>query len=215
MIESATGLILRTRLLTETSLIVHWLTPDFGRISTVAKGARRPKSLFLGKLDLFYIAAFSFSRSRRSDLHVLREVMLRELHAPIREDLLRLHQATYAAAAIEQTTEIETPMSPIYMLMADFLIHLCRQPATARTVFAFELKLLHHLGLEPDLGNARLSAGAKKISQVLGHGDWQTVGRLKPTTVQLVEIREFLHGFLIYHLGSLPKGRTAALGDRV
>ena len=34
-------MILRTRPLTETSLIVHWLTRDFGRISTVAKGARR------------------------------------------------------------------------------------------------------------------------------------------------------------------------------
>ena len=39
MIESATGLILRTRRLTETSLIIHWLTPDLGRIATVAKGA--------------------------------------------------------------------------------------------------------------------------------------------------------------------------------
>ena len=34
MTESATGLILRTRLLTESSLIVNWLTPEFGRLST-------------------------------------------------------------------------------------------------------------------------------------------------------------------------------------
>ena len=78
MIQSATGLILRTRPLTETSLIVHWLTPDFGRMATVAKGARRAKSPFLGRLDLFYLADFSFSRSRRSDLHALREVSLRD-----------------------------------------------------------------------------------------------------------------------------------------
>ena len=82
MIQSATGMILRTRPLTETSLILHWLTPDFGRIATVAKGARRPKSPFLGKLDVFYLADFSFSRSRRSDLHALREVSLRELTPP-------------------------------------------------------------------------------------------------------------------------------------
>ena len=69
MIETATGIILRTRPLTETSLIVHWLTPDFGRLATVAKGARRPKSPFAGQLDLFYAADFSFSRSRSSDLH--------------------------------------------------------------------------------------------------------------------------------------------------
>ena len=65
MIETASGLVLRTRPLTETSLIVHWLTPQSGRIATVAKGARRPKSPFRGKLDLFYLADFSFVRSRR------------------------------------------------------------------------------------------------------------------------------------------------------
>ena len=67
MDERATGIILRTRLLTDTSLIVHWLTPDLGRLATVAKGARRPKSPFRGKLDLFYEADFSFARSRRSE----------------------------------------------------------------------------------------------------------------------------------------------------
>ena len=67
MDERAEGLILRTRPLTDTSLIVQWLTPALGRISTVAKGARRPKSLFTGKLDLYYEAAFSFQRSRRSE----------------------------------------------------------------------------------------------------------------------------------------------------
>ena len=117
MIQSATGLILRTRPLTETSLIVHWLTPDFGRIATVAKGARRPKSPFLGKLDLFYVADFSFSRSRRSDLHTLREVGLRELHAALRQNLAGLRQATYATAFIEQATETETPLPAVYNLM--------------------------------------------------------------------------------------------------
>src|SRR5471032_2570476 len=107
MIESTRGIILRTRPLTETSLIVHWLTPDFGRIATVAKGARRHKSPFLGKLDLFYLADFSFRRSRSSDLHNLREVKLHETHGAIREDILKLQQAAYAANFIAQATETE------------------------------------------------------------------------------------------------------------
>ena len=114
MICSATGLILRTRPLTETSLIVNWLTPNFGRISTVAKGARRPKSPFRGKLDLFYLADLSFSRSRRSDLHTLREVSLRETHSSLRQDLGQLRQASYCAALIEQTTETETPLPAVF-----------------------------------------------------------------------------------------------------
>src|SRR5918996_3333774 len=100
MDERATGIILRTRPLTETSLIVQWLTPDAGRIATVAKGARRPKSPFRGKLDLFYEADFSFARSRKSELHTLREVVLRETHSELREDLGWIQQASYAAAFI-------------------------------------------------------------------------------------------------------------------
>src|SRR6266404_7478588 len=101
MIETAAGVVLRTRPLTETSLIVQWLTPTLGRIATVAKGARRPKSSFRGKLDLFYLADFSFSRSRRSELHTLSEVSLRETHEALRRDYDYLSQASYCAALIE------------------------------------------------------------------------------------------------------------------
>ena len=162
MIQSATGLILRTRPLTETSLIVHWLTPDFGRIATVAKGAQRPKSPFLGKLDLFYVADFSFSRSRRSDLHVLREVSLRELHPALRENLARLRQATYAMSLVEQVTETETPLPAVYDLMLSLLKYLCEEPARPQIVFAFELRLLHELGLEPDWEKDGTFRGSKK-----------------------------------------------------
>src|SRR2546427_1358320 len=124
MIETASGVVLRTRPLTETSVIVHWLTPALGRLATVAKGARRPKSPFRGKIDLFYLADFSFTRSRRSELHSLREVGLRETHQALRQELAYLEQASYCAALIEQTTETETPLPVIFELMSGFLIAL-------------------------------------------------------------------------------------------
>ena len=47
---------------------------DFAaEVATVAKGARRNKSVYRGKLDLFYTAEFSFYRSRRSELCPLLE----------------------------------------------------------------------------------------------------------------------------------------------
>jgi DNA repair protein RecO (recombination protein O) len=213
MIETATGLILRTRPLTETSLIVHWLTPDFGRIATVAKGARRPKSPFLGKLDLFYEADFSFSRSRRSDLHILREVSLREMHGAIREDIGKLRQAAYAAAFIELATETETPLPAVFELLRGFLDCLCRQQPAAQLVFAFELKLLRELGLNPDLRKTNLTAGAKQIVHAFLKCGWQACLRLKLARAQTVELRQFLHGFAIFHLGRLAAGRVAALAE--
>ena len=210
-IESATGIVLRTRLLTETSLIIHWLTPDLGRLATVAKGARRPKSPFAGKLDLFYTADFSFSRSRQSDLHTLREVSLRETHGAIREDLGKLQQAAYAAAFIETATETESPLPEIFALTQGFLTTLCSQAPLLQNVFALELKLLRELGLEPDTAETRLAPGTVKIVGTLLDGDWAACARLKLSTTQTEELSRWLHGFLIFHLGRLPRGRAAVL----
>ena len=207
MVERTQGLILRTRPLTETSLIVQWLTPDAGRIATVAKGARRPRSPFRGKLDLFYLADFSFARSRRSDLHTLREVVLRDTHSALREELGYLRQASYCAALIEQTTETETPLAAIFKLMTEFLNHLSARPPQATMTFTFEIKLLVELGLEPDLTKSKLTPGAKRIVSSLATQDWPAVLRLKLSEAQEAELRQFLHGFLIFHLGRIPKGR--------
>ncbi len=212
MIESAAGLVLRTRPLTETSLIVHWLTPSLGRLATVAKGARRPKSPFRGKLDLFYRADFSFNRSRRSELHTLREVSLRETHRGLREDLGLLQQASYCTALVEQATEAETPLPHVFDLMLGLLQHLTAHPPQPQTVFAFELKLLTELGLKPDLDKSKLNPGTRQLVRVLVGDDWPVVARLRATAAQEVELGHFLHGFLIYHLGRMPKGRNAAMG---
>lgn len=210
MIETASGLILRTRPLTETSLIVHWLTPTFGRIATVAKGARRPKSPFLGKLDLFYEAEFTFHRSRRSELHTLREVALRETHAVLRQELGWLQQAAYCARLVEQVSETDTPLIAVYTLMRGLISHLPKQPPQLQTRFAFELKLLGELGLMPDWTNSQLTSGTKRVAGALTTLDWPAVARLKPSDSQVGELRRFLQGFLTFHLGGLPPVRKAA-----
>ncbi len=211
MIESTHGIILRTRPLTETSLIVHWLTAESGRVATVAKGARRPKSPFAGKLDLFYVADFSFSRSRSSQLHTLREVKLHATHAAIREDMTKLQQAAYAAAFIEQATETDTPLPEIFELIRGFLKHLCAQKPPPQNILALELKLLRELGLEPDLAGTRLTPGGQQIARRLADDDWPQMIRVKPTAAQIDELSRWLQGFLTLHLGRLPRGRAAAL----
>jgi len=211
MTESATGLILRTRPLTETSLIVHWLTPQSGRLATVAKGARRHKSLFQGKLDIFYQADFSFARSRRSELHTLREIRLLETREAIRKDISRLQQAAYATALVEQVTETETPLPEIYELVRGFLDCLCLTELSPNLVLAFELKALRETGQEPDWTASNLAPGTQKVAAALVKNDWKASQRLKLTAAQIGELRQFLHGFLIFHLGRLPRGRAAAL----
>lgn len=211
--ERASGIILRTRPLTETSLVIEWLASELGRVSTVAKGARRPKSPFRGKLDLFYSADFSFARSRRSELHTLREVAVRETRNVLRHDLGSLRQASYGASLIVQTTESGTPIPGIFVLMQALLDQLDGRPPEAMTILAFELKLLQELGQSPNPAESRLSPGARRIVAQLTKLDWEALHRLHLSQGQRREIQQFLHGFLIYHLGRIPAGRSAALGE--
>jgi DNA repair protein RecO (recombination protein O) len=212
--ERTTGVVLRTRPLTETSLIVQWLTPDLGRLATVAKGARRPKSPFRGQLDLFYVAEFSFARSRRSELHALREVKLLETHASLRQTLAWLEQASYCATLIEQTTETETPLRQLFSQFTGLLDELPKAPAQPQTVFAFEVKLLKELGLQPNLAETTLSPGARQLLGKCLELDWPIIFRLRLSNAQIAEIRRFLTGFLTFHLEKIPHGRNRAIAQQ-
>ena len=191
MDERDHGIILRTRPLTETSLIVQWLARERGLISTVARGARRPKSVFIGKLDLYYTAHFTFQRSRRSELHTLREIELDGTNELVRHDLGWLNQAAYAGALIEHTSERETPVPEQYELILEFLGNLPKVPPNPATILRFELQLLQILGLLPDLTNMPLGAGSKAV---LGHlRDGPNVS-VRMSDQQKKEIDHFLSG---------------------
>lgn len=213
MVELAAGMVLRTRALTETSLIVHWITPTAGRLATVAKGARRPKSPFFGKLDLFFVADFSFVRSSRSELHNLREVKVRDVHAFLRQELGYLQQAAYCVRLVEQATETETPIPAIYELLLSFVDSLAGQACRPEVVLAFELKLLTELGLQPDLPQTNLSPGAKAVVRNFENSDWAGVLRLHLIPGQQNELGNFLCVFLQANLGQVPKGRDLALNS--
>jgi hypothetical protein len=59
-----------------------------------------------------------------------------------------------------------------------------------------------------------LTPGAKQIIAALTAGEWSSVARLKLSGAQVTELHQFLHGFLIFHLGRIPKGRNATVGSQ-
>ncbi len=147
MPASAHGIILRLRKFSDTSLIVSWLTLEHGRLSTIARGARRPKSPFRGQLDLFHRCEFTFDPSRRSTLHGLREVEVRGTHPGLREDLSALQQAAYAVALIELLTEPEVPIPEIHSALDAFLADTSSGRGSLARLLAFESTLLEIEGL--------------------------------------------------------------------
>ena len=211
MNESAQAIALRTRSLSDSSLIVHWLTQQHGRLNTVAKGARRAKSPFRGVIDLLFEVEIYFSRSRRSNLHTLREAKLSNSHSNLQQDVKRLQLLAYATHLLEKNTEMEHPLPGIHTIFSTLLNHLDTQSVRPILVYAFEIKFLHELGLAPPCDDNRLGIQAAKLMEQLSVLNWKGITELKPTGSETGQLSKFLENFIKHNLDHFPKGRGQLL----
>lgn len=161
---AAQGILLRRSRFSDTSLITNWLTRQQGKVKTIAKGALRPKSPFLGKLDLFFQCELLWHQSRRADLHVLREVKVLEPFAQIRTTYLQTLAASYFVELIDEATEPEHPVPDLYGLLFRALNYLNRRLPDARGVLFFERELCKCLGVEAESEEA----AGRRLYEVLG-----------------------------------------------
>ena len=145
--ETTAAILLRMRKFSDTTLIVSWCTELIGCVQTIAKGARRPKSPFAGKLDLFFDAEISIVRSRKSDLHTLAEVVLKNPFAGIRSSYLRTQTAAYFVELIEICTERDHREPALFGLMRRAFGYLDANDPTARAVAHFETELARIAGV--------------------------------------------------------------------
>jgi DNA repair protein RecO (recombination protein O) len=153
-VENARGTIIRLTKLTETSLIVHWMTAEAGLMKTVAKGARRPKSTFSGKLDLFIDADLEWVPSRKSELHTLREVSVHAYRTELRKQYVKMVLGSYFGQLLEHVVEREHAEPEVYALLHRGLDYLCEGEATRAVLVHFERELAKFLGVGQDGKNA-------------------------------------------------------------
>src|SRR3954465_12894118 len=145
--ESTAAILLRKRKLSDTSLIVSWCTESLGCIQTAAKGARRGKSPFAGKLDLFFEAEIQIARSRKSNLHSLTEVALKNPFAGIRENLRRTQAASYFVELIELCTESDHHEPELFSLLRRAFTYLNANDPDLKASARFETELARIAGL--------------------------------------------------------------------
>jgi len=153
-LKSTSAILLRRTRLSDTSWIVTWLTESQGRIKTAARGARRPRSPFAGKLDLFFLEDISYVPSLKSDIHALREVVLLRPFIGLRADFLRTQLAAYFVELIELVTEAEQPVPELFDLLRRALGYLDGGAPTLRALLHFESELVRLLGIH---GQARVA----------------------------------------------------------
>lgn len=139
--------IIRLTKLTDSSLIVHWFGGGYGLIKTVAKGARRPKSPFAGRLDLFFSGEMTCQSARRGDLHALREVVIHKRREGLRRSYPTTLLAAYWCQLLESAVEPEHPDAALHDLLERALDHLETAAPSIRALTHFERELAKLLGV--------------------------------------------------------------------
>ena len=153
MIEKTEGIVLRSRPFSRTSRMVTWLTPDFGRVTTVIKGACRPKSFFLGQTDLGYRCELLFYRREHAGAHIAREVFPLDCRESLRGNWRASVAASYVCWLLSQVTEPMLASAELYRLLDRVLNTISGAPrgASLETILVdFEFLLLDLLGVSPN-----------------------------------------------------------------
>jgi len=150
-IEKTEALVLRISPFSNTSHVVTWLSRDFGKLPTVIKGARRPKSAFLGQYDLFYTCELLFYARERNGLHIARECSPASARRAFRSDWRACACASYLCDLVGRAVPDRAVMPHLYELATESMDLLSQGCASPTFIFWFELKLAVLLGIGPRL----------------------------------------------------------------
>jgi len=101
-------------LYSETSCIVTMMTRDHGKITAMAKGARRPKSPFEAALDVLSVCRIVFLRKRSGAMDLLTEARLERRFRAGSSSLERLYAGYYVAELLKVLTDEADPHPELF-----------------------------------------------------------------------------------------------------
>jgi DNA repair protein RecO (recombination protein O) len=148
------GIVLRSLRFGEADRILHLYTPDRGRVSAIAKGVRRARSRFGGRLEPFFRLSLVLYEGR-SEMLTVTSAETVAAYPRLREDGRSLDGAARACEAVARVFDDGDPHAGVYHLLANELALLDGDPARAgrANALAFRLKLLLAAGFAPHLAS--------------------------------------------------------------
>ncbi|MCC6755655.1 MAG: DNA repair protein RecO [Solirubrobacterales bacterium] len=149
------AIVLRSIRYGEADRILHLYTRENGRMGAIAKGVRRPRSRFGGRLEPFFRLNLVLHRGR-SDLHTVTAAETVEAYPQLRASGRSIAAAADACGAVLRLLDgLEESNPPAYNLLCRYLGLLDLDPdgpaASGAGMVAFRLKLALAAGFTPEL----------------------------------------------------------------
>ena len=194
------GIVLRSFRYGEADRILHLYTPNRGRLSAIAKGVRRARSRFGGRLEPFFQLQLVLYEGR-SDMLTVTSAETMAGHRHLREDGRALDAASRACDAVGRLFDDGDPHAGVYHLLANELTLLDADPgkATRANALAFRLKLLLAAGFAPQLAACASCGEREHLAGFSGAAGGVVCSACEASAFPL---EQAAHDFLVGALGS-------------
>ena len=147
--EKTLAIVIRLVEFSESSYVATLFTEDFGKITGMAKGARRLKSAFENALDLLSLSRVVFIRKSSGAMDLLTEAKLERPFRAASRDLTRLYAGYYVAELLNEMTDEHDPHPLLFRSARETLLALDGDADVGNQVLKFELSTLKELGHLP------------------------------------------------------------------
>jgi DNA repair protein RecO (recombination protein O) len=148
---STPAILLRRSVYGDYDLIVTFLTLSKGKLTVIAKNAKKSRKRFAGLLELFALLNMDCRPSKGQGMPVLEAAALENPFSGIRGDIMKTAYASYWAELINLWLEDEKPQAKIYHLLRYCLNALDTGViGHAQLSIIFQLRFLSFSGLSPD-----------------------------------------------------------------
>jgi DNA repair protein RecO (recombination protein O) len=199
----------------EADRVLHLYTPERGRVGAIAKGVRRTRSRFGGRLEPFFRLRLVLYEGR-GDLLTVTSAETVAAHPRLREHAGALDGAARACDAVGRLFGDGEPHPGVYHLLANELELLDRDPAraTRANALAFRLKLLLAAGFAPQLAACASCGEREHLVGFSGAAGGVVCGACEASAFPLSqEAHDFLVGALGRPLAEAPAADPGALAQ--
>jgi len=151
----------------ESDRILAFCTKGFGKVKGIAKGARRSRKRFVGRLEPGSCINLFFHYNEKSELVRVEDAELINGFAGIRGDVERFASACYLLELTGAFTRPGLSLPEVFNMLFDFISSIGQGVDNALMSRFFEVKLLSSLGFMPELAHC-VSCGAAAVSAESG-----------------------------------------------
>jgi DNA repair protein RecO (recombination protein O) len=133
-------------------LILTFFTRDSGKVSAIAKSAKKSKKRFSGVLERFSILQIVYTTGRSKGLPVLQEAVMIEPFENIRTDIKKTAYASYWVELVDGWMEKGAKNIHVYHLLEYVLSELNTGSASLEALsILFQMRFMALSGLSPNL----------------------------------------------------------------